>query len=94
MMRLDRFLWHARLARTRNVAQMIAEDGHLRIDGRPVGRAAAGVRVGQILTFAAHGQVRILRIDALPARRGPAPEARGCYTDLADANNSQHRAGD
>ena len=88
-MRLDRFLWWARLARSRSVAQGMAADGHLRIDGRAVGRAHVAVRIGHVLTFAAHGDVRVIRVVALPTRRGPAPEAQGCYQDLADANVSQ-----
>lgn len=87
-MRLDRFLWFARLAKTRDAAQAIACYGHLRIDGRAIDRSAAPVRVGNILTFAQHGRVRVLRIEALPARRGPAPEAQGCYQELV-ANVSQ-----
>lgn len=83
-MRLDRFLWWVRLTRTRSAAQAIAADGRLRIDGRPVDRAHAAVRLGQVLTFALHGRVRVLRVAALPARRGPAAEARGCYLDLTD----------
>ena len=82
-MRLDRFLWFARLARTRDVAQALACDGHLRLDGRAIDRAHAAVRVGSILTFFHGGRVRVLRIEALPLRRGPAPEAQGCYQELA-----------
>lgn len=81
-MRLDRFLWFVRLAKTRNHAQDMACDGRLRIDGRPIDRSAAPVRVGNILTFAHQGRVRVLRIEALPTRRGPAPEAQGCYQEL------------
>ncbi len=80
--RLDKFLWFARLAKTRERAQAIAGEGHVRIDGRPVDRAHAPVRVGNVLSLAAHGRVRALRIDALPARRGSAVEAAGLYTDL------------
>ena len=93
-MRLDRFLWWVRLAKTRSAAQAIAADGRLRIDGRVVDRAHAAVRVGNVLTFAAHGRVRVVRVAALPARRGPAPEAQGCYSDLAPANVSQQPAAD
>lgn len=93
-MRLDTFLWFARLAKTRNVAQNLATTGHLRIDGRPIERAHAPVRVGNVLTFAAHGRVRALRVEALPARRGPAPEAQACYTDLGAANVSQQAPAD
>lgn len=81
-MRLDRFLWFARLAKTRDVAQALATTGHLRIDGRPIDRAHAAVRVGNILTFAQGTRVRVVRIDALPSRRGPAPEAQACYQEL------------
>ena len=81
-MRLDRFLWFARLAKTRDVAQAMACDGHLRLDGRAVAKAAAPVRVGSVLTFAHAGVVRVLRVEALPPRRGPAPEARACYQDI------------
>ena len=87
-MRLDRFLWFVRLAKTREAAQAIACEGRLRIDGRPVGRSAAPVRGGNILTFALQGRVRVLRVEALPLRRGPAPEAQGCYQELV-ANVSQ-----
>lgn len=92
-MRLDKYLWFARLAKTRGFAQEVAEARHLRIDGRVVDKAAAPVRVGNVLTFPLHGHVRVIRIEALPARRGPASEARGCYTDLAE-NVSQQAAAD
>ncbi|WP_425442500.1 RNA-binding S4 domain-containing protein [Sphingomonas lenta] len=83
-MRLDRFLWWARLAKTRSAAQAIAEGGHFRISGRVIEKAHCPVRVGDVLTYPAHGRVRVVRVEALPTRRGPALEAQGCYTDLAE----------
>ena len=92
-MRLDRFLWHARIVKTRALAQTLAGSGHMRVDGRAVDRAASPVRVGNVLTFAdRRGAVRAIRIAALPARRGPPTEARACYADLA--NVSQEASGD
>ena len=82
-LRLDKYLWFVRLAKTRSLAQEVAEAGHVRIDGRVVDRAHCPVRVGNVLSFPLHDRVRIVRIEALPARRGPAPEARLCYTDLS-----------
>jgi ribosome-associated heat shock protein Hsp15 len=82
-MRLDRFLWFARLAKTRSFAQQVAEARHLRIDGRVVDRAHAPVRVGNVLTFPLHDRIRVIRVEELPIRRGPPPEARACYADLA-----------
>ena len=82
-MRLDKFLWFARIVKTRSFAQGLAEEGHMRIDGRAVDRAAAPVRVGNILTFVTHrGEIRTIRIETLPVRRGPPSEAQGCYQDL------------
>lgn len=82
-MRIDRFLWFARISASRNYAQKLAEGGHLRIDGRRIERAAAPVRVGNVLAFLTHrGEVRAIRIEALPHRRGPPAEARACYVDL------------
>ena len=82
-MRLDKYLWFTRLARKRGHAQEVAEAGHMRIDGRVVDQAHAPVRVGNVLSFPLHGRVRIIRIEALPDRRGPASEAQACYTDLS-----------
>ncbi len=94
-MRLDKFLWFVRLAKTRGFAQEVAEARHLRIDGRVIEKAAAAVRVGDTLTFPLHGRIRVIRVLSLPARRGPAPEARACYADLAPTENvSQEASGD
>ena len=87
-LRLDKFLWFARLEKTRTLAQRTAEAGHLRIDGRPVDRAHAAVRIGNVLSFPLHGRVRVIRIEALPARRGPPDEARACYADLSPPNEN------
>lgn len=91
-MRLDRFLWWGRLTKTRSAAQALAEAGHLRIDGRVIDRAHCPVRVGNVLTFASHGRVRVVRVEALPVRRGPPAEARLLYAELTAGhreNNSQ-----
>jgi ribosome-associated heat shock protein Hsp15 len=94
-MRLDRFLWFARIVKTRSFAQAMASAGHLRLDGRVIDRAAAPVRAGSVLTFATHGgKIRAIRVCALPLRRGPPAEAQGCYEELALANVSQQSHGD
>lgn len=82
--RLDKFLWFSRIVKTRTLAQTMAEDGRLRISGRTATQAHAPVRVGDVLSFALRGQVRVIRVEALPARRGPASEARLLYSDLAE----------
>jgi ribosome-associated heat shock protein Hsp15 len=81
-LRLDKFLWFARIVKTRGQAQALAEQGRLRIDGRVVDRAHAPVRIGDVLSFAVHGRVRVIRVEALPARRGPPAEARTLYREV------------
>lgn len=81
-MRLDRFLWFARLVKTRSAAQDLAEAGMLRLDGRRIEKSSVQVRVGSVIAFPLRGRVRVLRVEALPARRGPAPEAQGMYQEL------------
>lgn len=81
-MRLDRFLWFARLVKTRENAQEMAEAGTLRLDGRRIERSSAQVRIGSVIAFPLRGRVRVLRVEALPDRRGPAPEAASLYQEL------------
>jgi ribosome-associated heat shock protein Hsp15 len=84
-MRVDKFLFFVRLVKTRGLAQKLIAAGHMRLDGRVVDRAHAEVRAGSVLTFPLQDRVRVLRVEALPDRRGPAPEAQACYTDLSPA---------
>lgn len=82
-MRIDRFLFFIRLVKSRTLAQGVIDAGHVRIDGKRVEKPSEEVRAGSILAFPLRDQVRIIRVLELPSRRGPAPEARACYEELA-----------
>lgn len=88
--RLDRFLWFARFAKTRGIAQKLVDSGHVRVDGRPALKASQPVRIGSVVGLPLGDRVRVVRVEALPARRGPAPEARACYTDLVGGALTAH----
>ncbi len=81
-MRLDKLLWYLRFTRTRPLAQALAEQGHVRLNGRRIDRAAQKIAVGDVLVVPLQGGVRIIEILALPTRRGPAAEAMACYRAL------------
>lgn len=81
-LRIDKFLWFARLAKSRSVAQKMAEEGHIRLNGRRIDRSHAPVRAGDLITFPHPSGVRVVRVTQLPRRRGPAPEAQACYEEL------------
>jgi ribosome-associated heat shock protein Hsp15 len=84
--RIDRFLFFIRLVKSRTLAQAVIDTGHVRIDGRRVAKSSEEVRPGSIVALPLHDQVRILRVLALPARRGPPSEARACFEELTEAN--------
>ena len=81
-MRIDRYLHCIRLVKSRGLAQGRIDTGHVRIDGKRVIKASEPVRVGSTIAFPLHERVRVLRVLALPERRGPAAEARACYEEL------------
>lgn len=84
-MRIDRFLHCIRLVKSRTLAQALVDAGHVRIDGKRVAKASEAVRVGSTVALPLRGRVRVLRVLALPQRRGPAAEARECYREIEEA---------
>lgn len=81
-MRIDRYLFFIRLVKSRTLAQSVIEEGHVRIDGKRVEKPSEQVLIGSVIALPLHDKVRILRVLALPGRRGPAAEARACYQEL------------
>ena len=84
-LRIDRLLFFLRLAKSRSLAQKWVEQGHMRLNGVRVTTAHHPVRVGDVLTLppilGAPTGVRLIRVTALPHRRGPAAEAQSCYCE-------------
>ncbi|MCA0919615.1 RNA-binding S4 domain-containing protein [Pseudooceanicola nanhaiensis] len=81
-MRLDKWLWQARFVKSRSISAELVGGGHVRVNSQKVSKSAHAVGPGDVLTFAYGGQVRVIRIEALGTRRGPASEAQALYTDL------------
>lgn len=82
-LRLDKWLWHARFFKTRSLAAAQVAGGAVRINGTPTQKRASSVGPGDVLTFSQGDHVRVIRIEAIGHRRGPAPEAQTLYTDLS-----------
>lgn len=80
--RIDQWLWFARIVKSRSLAQRLVADGALRINKVKVFKASAEVAPQDIVTVAVDGRVRVLKVLAPGARRGPAAEAGGLYEDL------------
>ena len=82
-LRLDKWLWHGRFFKTRSLAAKMVSSGAVRVNSDPVRKPSTQVAAGDVLTFPAGDHIRVIRIEALGVRRGPAPEAQTLYTDLS-----------
>ncbi|WP_323776853.1 RNA-binding S4 domain-containing protein [Leisingera sp.] len=82
--RIDKWLWHARFFKTRSLAAKPVSAGHVRLNGTKTLKPAQNVAPGDVLTFAQAKVIRVVRVEAIGTRRGPAPEAQGLYFDLTE----------
>lgn len=82
-LRLDKWLWFARFFKSRSLAAEACRGHKVRLNGGHVAKAAATVKVGDILTFARGEHLFTVKVLALGSRRGPAPEAQALYEDLS-----------
>ena len=80
--RIDKWLWHARVVRTRTAAAALAASGHVRVNGQRIDVASRAVRPGDVVTVALDRSVRVLKVLAFAERRGGAESARALAEDL------------
>jgi ribosome-associated heat shock protein Hsp15 len=100
-LRIDRWLWFARLFKSRTLAAEACAAHHVRSNGAPIAKPGHPVRVGDVLTFMRGPHVCVVKVLALATRRGPYEEARHLYEDLsppparpADSQQGQRNQGD
>jgi len=80
--RIDRWLWHARIVRTRDVAAALAGAGYVRVNGVRIDAPGRYVRAGDVITVALDRHVRVLKVRGFVERRGPASTGQSLYEDL------------
>ena len=83
--RLDKWLWFARIVKSRTLAARLVVDGFVRVNAMRTEDPAKPVKTDDVLTVALDRQVRVLKVLAPGSRRGPFTEARLLYEDLAGA---------
>ena len=81
--RLDKWLWYARVIRTRTLAAGLVTDGKVRVNRDRIVKPSHSVRQGDVITIAVGARVRILEVVAPGERRGPPVEAQTLYLDLS-----------
>lgn len=91
-LRVDKWLWYARFFKTRTLAAAQVNAGHVRLNSEKIHKPSVTVCPGDVLTFAQGRHIRVIRIEQLTSRRGPAPEAQALYTDLDPPQPKQDSA--
>lgn len=79
--RIDKWLWHARVLKTRSLVQKLVEAGHVRLNGTRITASSQAVKSGDVLTIALEERVRVLEVKGFSERRGSAPAAALLYVD-------------
>ncbi|WP_170332844.1 RNA-binding S4 domain-containing protein [Ruegeria arenilitoris] len=87
-LRIDKWLWQARFFKTRSLAAKQVSGGHVRVNGNRVLKPAQAVAPGDVLTFPQGRIVRVVRVEKLGERRGPAPEAQTLYFDMTEKKDT------
>jgi ribosome-associated heat shock protein Hsp15 len=80
--RIDKWLWHARVVRTRQAAAALAASGHVRINAQRIDAASRPVKPGDVVTVALDRAVRVLKVVGFAERRGSADDVRALCEDI------------
>jgi ribosome-associated heat shock protein Hsp15 len=80
--RLDKWLFYARVVKSRSLAARLVQSGAVRINREKVAQPSHALRAGDALTITLDRRILVWRVIDTGTRRGPAEEARGLYEDL------------
>jgi ribosome-associated heat shock protein Hsp15 len=80
--RIDKWLWHARVVRTRSAAAALAASGHVRVNGERITAPSRMLRAEDVVTVALDRRVRVLKVAGFAERRGAPEMGRALYIEL------------
>lgn len=80
--RIDKWLFFARVVKSRSLAAKLAQAGRVRVNRNKIDQASHMVRPGDVLTITLDRRIVVYRILDPGQRRGPAAQARLLYEDL------------
>jgi ribosome-associated heat shock protein Hsp15 len=81
--RIDRWMFFARVVKSRSLAAKLAQSGRVRINGSKIDQPSRQVASGDVLTITLDRKVLVLKVVSTGERRGPYEEARLLYEDLS-----------
>lgn len=91
--RIDKWLFFARIAKSRTLAGKLASAGRIRVNRTKIDQPSRLVQPGDVLTVTLDRHIVVLRVLSAGTRRGPATEARQLYEDLTPARPPRDKAG-
>lgn len=83
--RIDKWLFFARVVKSRSLAQKLVQSGAVRLNREKIDQPAHAVKADDVLTVTLERRVLVWRVLDTGSRRGPAEEARTLYEDLSPA---------
>jgi ribosome-associated heat shock protein Hsp15 len=85
--RLDTWLWYARFYKSRSLSSKAISSGKIRINSNKITKPAAKVKTHDVLTLNYVNEIRLIQVQSLGSRRGPASEAQSLYIELTESRN-------
>jgi ribosome-associated heat shock protein Hsp15 len=85
--RVDKWLWFARLVKTRTLAADLVTSGKVRLNRVRMEKPSQTVRIDDVLTVTLNRRIRLLKVQGLGERRGPSATARLLYEELTAASD-------
>jgi len=80
--RVDKWLWHARVVKTRTLAADVVEAGKIRRNRERLTKASDQVKLGDVLTITLPSRVIVLRVTGFSERRGSPADAAQLFETL------------
>jgi len=80
--RLDRWIWHARIVKTRTIAANLVSEGYVRVNGERTAQPAHAIKPGDVLTIALPARVCVVKVTGILPRRADASAARSLYESV------------
>lgn len=90
--RIDKWLWHARFARTRTLCQKLVISGQIRLNRKKLSNTSHPIRIDDVLTINLERCVTVVKILKFATKRGPASEARELYEEISRISHERSSA--
>ena len=78
------WLWYARFYKSRSLSSKAVISGKLRVNAYKITKPATKVKINDVLTINHVNLVRLVQVQSLGSRRGPASEAQKLYLELSE----------